>query len=228
MQKLNLHRRPTRHPAVVDLLGGVPTTTVSPGTATVPGGAEPPRPAPRPGGGGLGRWRPGKKALAAAGVAVAVVAGGAVLTQISHGGTNAANVAAAPTAVGVPALHLSSTPPPPTPPSAGGVCSADRGDQNSAVGVIEAFEYAYYATRDAAAARALATPTSSVQPVPQLQQHIDAVPVGTNYCLRTVPLSAGVYLVNLTLMQPGQPARSGTLTVTTTEVNARWYVEDFT
>lgn len=70
-------------------------------------------------------------------------------------------------------------------------CRADRGDQRSGAGVIATFNYAYYNRRDGAAARALATPTSTVTPAPELQTFIDKLPQGSNYCLRTVELSDG-------------------------------------
>ncbi len=79
------------------------------------------------------------------------------------------------------------------------------------------------------AARALATPpTSTVTPAPpELQTFIDKLPQGTNYCLRTVELSAGVFLVDLSVMRPGEPVERGTQTVTTAKIDGLWYVDVF-
>jgi len=53
------------------------------------------------------------------------------------------------------------------------------------------------------------------------------VPVGTNYCIRTIKLSDGVYLVDLSLMKPGQRVDRGTQTVTTQKTDGRWFVDVF-
>lgn len=100
------------------------------------------------------------------------------------------------------------------------------GDQNSGVGVIAAWNHAYYVQRNAAAARALATPNSSVVPADQLQPFIDAVPVGTNYCLRTKELSEDVYLVDLSELRPDGAQRI-TQTVTTKKIDGKWFVDVF-
>jgi hypothetical protein len=67
-----------------------------------------------------------------------------------------------------------------------------------------------------------------VLPGPELQKVIDAVPIGTNYCLHTVELSVGVYLADLSVMQPAQPVKRGTQTITTVKIDGRWYVDIFT
>jgi hypothetical protein len=133
---------------------------------------------------------------------------------------------------GLPVLNLSDdTEPEPAAatadPEAAGECRADRGDQRSGPGVIAAFNYAYYNRRDAEAARALATPTSTVTSAPELQTFIDTLPQGTNYCLRTVELSDGVFLVDLSVMRPDVPVERGTQTVTTAKIDGRWYVDVF-
>lgn len=217
MRKPNIKRRTPRHPAVVDLLGGAPT-------------------APAASGGGGGRRRAGRTAaVAAAGVAV-VVAGVVAVGQITADHSSAAEPAAptdtapGPTGDnGLPVLNLpdDTEPVATTDPETASECRADRGDQRSGPGVIAAFNYAYYNRRDAAAARTLATPTSTVAPAPELQTHIDKLPQGTNYCLRTVELSDGVFLVDLSVMRPDVPVERGTQTVTTAKIDGRWYVDVF-
>ncbi len=78
--------------------------------------------------------------------------------------------------------------------------------REAALGVIAAWNYAYYVRRDAVAARALATSNSSVVPAEQLQPFIDDIPVGTNYCVRTKALSPDVYLVDLSELRPRRRA----------------------
>jgi len=237
MKKPNLGRKSSRHPAVIDLLGGTPTGNVPPGTPTtgaVPGGpAKPPPTAARRTRGPAGGRRPYVKTAAAIGMAAAIVAAVVVandqIREDNPDPTHAAMTAAAPTDEnGLPTLNLPEPERVEEPEAAGdGDCRADRGDQKSGAGVIAAFNHAYYSQRNGEAARALATPTSSVQPAPELQKFIDAVPVGTNYCIRTIKLSDGVYLVDLSLMKPGQPVDRGTQTVTTQKTDGRWFVDVF-
>lgn len=222
MKKPNLKRRTPRHPAVVDLLGGAPTAPVASG-------------------GGGGRRRAGRTTTAVAAAAVAVVVAGTVAVgQLTADHSSAAEPApSADTADaafgpvddnGLPVLNLPAEPEPAAAaadPEAAGECRADRGDQRSGPGVIAAFNYAYYNRRDAAAARALATPTSTVTSAPELQTFIDTLPEGTNYCLRTVELSAGVFFVDLSVMRPDVPVERGTQTVTTAKIDGRWYVDVF-
>ncbi|TCN53492.1 hypothetical protein EV641_106136 [Rhodococcus sp. SMB37] len=220
MRKPNIKRRTPRHPAVVDLLAGAPT-------------------APAASGGGGGRRRPGRTAAVAAAAVAAVVAGVVAVGQITADHSSAAAPAApadttdtafGPTGDnGLPVLNLPADTEPvaTTDPETADECRADRGDQRSGAGVIAAFNYAYYNRRDAAAARALATPTSTVKPAPELQRFIDKLPQGTNYCLRTVELSGGVFLVDLSVMRPDVPVERGTQTVTTAKIDGRWYVDVF-
>lgn len=230
MRKPNITRRTPRHPAVVDLLGGAPTSPAAMPSTLTASAASGPAASPR---GERGRWRPGRTAAVAA--AVAVVAAGA----ITVGQLTADHSAAEPAPStdiedpasdnGLPVLNLPAEPEPAAAadPEATSECRADRGDQRSGPGVIAAFNYAYYNRRDAAAARALATPTSTVTPVPELQTFIDKLPQGTNYCLRTVELSEGVFLVDLSVMRPDMPVERGTQTVTTAKIDGRWYVDVF-
>lgn len=228
MKNPNIGPKPSRHPAVVDLLVGSPTGDTPPGvraTGTAPGGSAASSPA--------SRW-PRGKTLAVLGAAAAVVVAGAVTAGQLGGGTDrepaqvASTVTADPDENGLPILNLPDPEPTEEPAASDGECRADRGDQKSGAGVIAAFNHAYYSQRNGEAARALATPTSSVLPGPELQKVIDALPVGTSYCLRTIELSDGVYLADLSVMQPAQPVKRGTQTITTQKIDGRWYVDVFT
>ncbi|MDF3311710.1 hypothetical protein P3H15_42780 [Rhodococcus sp. T2V] len=228
MKKPTLGRSTPRHPAVIDLLGTTPTAEHPPGARTMAlGGPATPPPPPRsplpsP------RGRRGGTVAAVAAVAVAV-AGGVGISHMRSGESESASTAATTTATaaadenGLPILNLAE----PEAAASDGDCRADRGDQKSGAGVVAAFNHAYYSLRNGEAARGLATATSSVLPGPELQKVIDAVPIGTNYCLRTIELSDGVYLVDLSVMQPAQPVKRGTQTVTTQKVDGKWYVDVF-
>ncbi|MDT2007241.1 hypothetical protein FXW78_26825 [Rhodococcus opacus] len=169
--------------------------------------------------------------MAAVAAATVAMAGGVAISHLRNGDSETASTAATPSATtaadenGLPILNL---PEPEQAETSASECRADRGDQKSGAGVIAAFNFAYYSQRNGEAARGLATSTSSVLPGPELQKVIDAVPIGTNYCLRTIELSDGVYLVDLSVMQPAQPVKRGTQTVTTQKVDGRWYVDVFT
>ena len=234
MKKPTLSRKPSRHPAVIDLLGTTPTadhppgarTTALGGPATPPPPPRSPLPPARPGRG------PGKKTIAA--VAAVAVAAGMAISHLRSGDSETASTAATTSATaaadanGLPILNLPDPEQVEQTSASDGECRADRGDQKSGAGVIAAFNHAYYSQRNGEAARALATPTSSVLPGPELQKVIDALPVGTSYCLRTIELSDGVYLADLSVMQPAQPVKRGTQTITTQKIDGRWYVDVFT
>ncbi len=235
MRKPNIKRRTPRHPAVVDLLGGAPTSSAA--TPSTPTASAAPGPAASPRAGG--RRRVGRTAAVVV-VAAAVVAGAIAVAGQFTAGHSAAESAASTEASdpafapvddnGLPVLNLPEDTEPaaaPADPEVSDECRADRGDQRSGQGVIAAFNYAYYNRRDGVAARALATPTSTVTPAPELQTFIDKLPQGTNYCLRTVELSAGVFLVDLSVMRPGEPVERGTQTVTTAKIDGLWYVDVF-
>ncbi|ROZ53011.1 hypothetical protein EEB12_28755 [Rhodococcus sp. WS1] len=236
---MKLSKRPQRHPAVVDLLGGTPTTARPGGAANAasPGGSVAPKllAAPQIAPGAESpqdprRWN--KKAVigGVAGLAVVAVIAG---TMLNGGGDQPENTAAAATTTEsesdtLPILDLPETSTTPTPASSevDDECRADRGDQNSGAGVIAAWNHAYYIQRNAGAARALATPNSSVVPADQLQGFIDSVPVGTNYCMRAKALSEDVYLVDLSELRP-EGAERITQTVTTKKIDGKWFVDVF-
>ncbi|MFD6058243.1 hypothetical protein [Rhodococcus wratislaviensis] len=104
-------------------------------------------------------------------------------------------------------------------------CHSDRGDQKTAAGVIAAFEHAYYVLRSGQAVRALTTPGSPLPTADKIQAGIDTVPLGTNYCLRTIETNDNHYTLVLTEMRPGEPATQFTQTITTTHVDGRWLID---
>lgn len=79
----------------------------------------------------------------------------------------------------------------------------DRGDQSSGVGVVKAFDYAYYVRRDAVAARALGTPAARMGSAQQMQPFIDKRIPGTRHCLSITDEGKGLYTVELTETAPG-------------------------
>lgn len=215
----------TRHPAVVDLLGGAPNSN-----KTRPNKAADRRPSTRPrprrprsttrrfymlGGGVL--------------VALAVIGGRVALTSEE---TNTAT--SEPNAADVAVTEPETTDPLPDallPPEATGeleadTCRTDSGDQKSGPGVIAAFEYAYYVDRSGEAARALATPESPLPQGSSIQTNgIDTVPPGTTHCVRITPIGTGVYSVALAEMRPGQPPVQFPQTITTKEIDGRWFID---
>ncbi|MCD2114323.1 hypothetical protein LQ384_24750 [Rhodococcus rhodochrous] len=225
---MKLGKNTSRHPAVVDLLGGAPTP--SPGAtpdAVAPGDARDgalvaPAVTPQA---RSERHTPQRTRIAAAvvGVAAAVIAG--VVWGVAGDDSQNAVDATQVHGTGAPILELSDAPAAPV-SDLDDECRADRGDQRSGAGVIAAWNYAYYVRRDAVAARALATPNSSVVPAEQLQPFIDDIPVGTNYCVRTKALSPDVYLVDLSELRPDGVQRI-TQTVTTAQIDGKWFVDVF-
>ncbi|TWH44364.1 hypothetical protein L612_003400000150 [Rhodococcus rhodochrous J38] len=225
---MKLGKNTSRHPAVVDLLGGAPTP--SPGTtpeAVAPGDARDgalvaPAVTPQA---RSERHTPQRTRIAAAvvGVAAAVIAG--VIWGVAGDDSQNAAAATQVESADTPTLELSDAPAAPV-SDLDDECRADRGDQRSGAGVIAAWNYAYYVRRDAVAARALATPNSSVVPAEQLQPFIDDIPVGTNYCVRTKALSPDVYLVDLSELRPDGVQRI-TQTVTTAQIDGKWFVDVF-
>ncbi len=221
MKKPNLGRPAKRHPAVIDLLGGAPTTSSSgAANAAAPGG-----PAAR------GRRTPAKLAIAGGIGVVAVAVIGTTVWSTSGGeqpaDTAAAATTAAPDEDTLPILDLPDPAPATTTAASSEVddtCRADRGDQDSGAGVIAAFNHAYYAQRNAAAARALATSNSTIVPADQLQPFIDAVPPGTNYCVAITPLTEAAYSVDLTELRP-EGAQRIPQTITTKKVDGRWFID---
>ncbi|MHA4854757.1 hypothetical protein L1080_035325 [Rhodococcus sp. MSC1_016] len=231
MTKPNIGRNPARHPAVLDLLGNTPTAHHPPGARTKALGGPATPPPTRPPLPSTNGRRPGKKAVAGIAAAAVAVAGAVAISHLRNEDNENAHTLSPTVAVdenGLPILNLPKPEQAEKASASDGDCRADRGDQKSGAGAIAAFNFAYYSQRSGEAARALATPNTSVLPGPELQRVIDTVPLGTSYCIRTIELSHGVYLVDLSLMRPDQPLSRGTQTVTTQEIDGRWYVDVFT
>jgi hypothetical protein len=90
--------------------------------------------------------------------------------------------------------------------------------------VILAFERAYYVQRSGSAARALTSTDSSMPSAVDIQRGIDAVPVGTRYCVRITPAQAGagaVWAVDLTEQWPGAAPAIYHQSITTTVSTGR-------
>ena len=228
-----------RHPAVIDTLGAAPAgapkaarpTTSSPKTPKAPKASKVPKPsgapkAPRSPKGEPPR-RPYLLRYAAALLLVAALLGWFLLRVFSGSDTSAPVVAqgddVAPTSM--PALAV--TPPaavtePVADPSA---CRTDQGDQKTGAGVIAAFEHAYYITRSADAVRALATPDTSLPLAEKIQAGIDSVPVGTTHCVRITAIASDVYSVVLAEMRPGIAPEQYPQTITTKDIDGRWFVD---
>ncbi|MEU6562545.1 hypothetical protein [Nocardia nova] len=199
MKFLNNRPRPPRHPAVIDTFGADPAST------------------PRRHNEAHARSharRPGMKTAAAltAIVSIALTVWAVQQPQAHHPAADPVTTAHPPTSAGT------------TEPDE---CRADPGDQDSGEGVVKAFEFAYYVTRSADQARKLAAPTSSVQAADALQAVINDLPPGTTYCLHTTAIAADVYLVVLSERRPGQQVQQWTQTVTTKQLDGRWYVDVF-
>ncbi|NMM90368.1 hypothetical protein B2J88_39585 [Rhodococcus sp. SRB_17] len=137
--------------------------------------------------------------------------------------TLAADDGAAPTSM--PALAV--TPPAATtePVADPSACRTDQGDQKSGANVIAAFEHAYYVTRSGDAVRALATPDSPLPLADKIKGGIDSVPAGTTHCVRITPITDRVYSVVIAEMRPGQAPGQFSQTITTKDIDGRWFVD---
>lgn len=233
--------RSTRHPAVVDLGGAGSTRTPTPSTPPkqsmpkAPKRSQPSRSGPSGSGGrpGLRRWwLPALGAVAA--VVVAGVIGIDTVTDDSTGATSSvAESTSAQDDSGLPVLNLPAagaptpTPESPAPSPVREDCAAERGDQDSADGVVRAFQYAYYVRRDGAAVRALAAPSTTVADGPAMQSSIDALPPGTSYCLTLTEIGPSLFATRLTELRPAAPPQLYAQTVSTTQIDGRWFVEAF-
>lgn len=216
----------TRHPAVIDLLGGTSLPTSIPGAATAPTHVS-------------ARnllkllrerdFRSIRLCCVAALTVVVALSGWFALRLLSSDDEStperipqaASTSEPAPTLDTSPAA-LAAEPAAETDPT---VCRNDAGDQKSGPGVIAAFEYAYYVTRSGAAVRALTTPDTSLSSAEKIQAGIDTVPAGTAHCVRIAPITNGIYSVALTEMRPGQPLAQFPQSITAKELDGRWFVD---
>ncbi|MDF2468117.1 hypothetical protein [Rhodococcus erythropolis] len=215
----------TRHPAVIDLLGGAPMPA-SAGTTRTVSPPMPPRPPKLP----FKRdFRSPRLRYVAAFIAVVALLGWFVLRLLSSNDESAQERIADETDTSETAPTLDVTPPvlataPPTEtdPTA---CRTDPGDQKSGPGVITAFEHAYYVTRSGTAVRELTTPDTSLSAKEKIQAGIDTVPTGTTHCVRITPISTGIYSVALTEIRPDDAPGQFSQTITTKDIDGRWFVD---
>ena len=212
----------SRHPAVIDLLGGapLPTSIGTPTDVTSPQPAKASKPPHQK------RSRsPRLRYLAALTVVVALL--GWFLLRIFSGDDEAVRTVDESSTSEIPTVDV--IPPAlavePSSKTDPGTCRADHGDQRSGPGVIAAFEYAYYITRSGVAVRALATSDTSLPPAEKIQAGIDTVPTGTTHCVRITPITTDVYSVALAEMRPGQAPAQFPQTITTTNIDGRWFVD---
>ncbi|TSD94821.1 hypothetical protein FOS14_19455 [Skermania sp. ID1734] len=222
MTATNIRRR---HPEVVDLLTGTTTSeeepvavaaSPAPVAATADAVAQSQRRRRR-------RW----PVLGGCAAVIALAAGGAAWALTGPTGDDRETVSPTTATLSSPATSVptSTTTMPAAPPQ--DECRSDAGDQATPEGVIAAFEHAYYQQRDAVAARALASPTTTVTDPADLQTFIDKVPVGAAYCVRITPLATNVYLIDIAVTPPGAQTTRNTGTVSTVNINGRWYVDAF-
>ncbi|WP_433678342.1 hypothetical protein [Nocardia sp. CA-119907] len=102
---------------------------------------------------------------------------------------------------------LTAGPPTTTPPQgacvglAGQTVTDTAGDAHSPVGVIAAFEHAYYSQRSAEAALRLVAPEAGLA-VEALAAGIASIPVGTTHCVAITPIADGAAEVHLVELHP--------------------------
>ncbi|GCB59583.1 hypothetical protein HND25_26870 [Rhodococcus erythropolis] len=211
-----------RHPAVVDLVGGTPQRATADTTPTVTAPV-PPTPPKRP---RTKDSRSPRLHYIAALIVVVALLGWLSLRLLSGNDESAPKRIADETNTSETAPTLDITPPAPAAAETDlTACRTDPGDQKSGPGVIAAFEHAYYVTRSGPAVRALTTPDTSLPPAEKIQAGIDTVPTGTTHCVRITPITAGIYSIALTEMRPGQPPAQFPQTITTTNIDGRWFVD---
>ena len=212
----------TRHPAVIDLLGGTPHGAGANTAPTVTAPTPPPVPKrPRKRDSRSPRLR-----YVAALTGVVALVGWFVLRLLTGNDEHAQERIADETDTSETAPTLDVTPPTPAAAETDATaCRTDPGDQKTGPGVIAAFEHAYYVTRSGTAVRALTTPDASLPAKEKIQAGIDTVPTGTTHCVRITPIAVGIYSVALAEMRPGQPPAQFPQTITAKELGGRWFVD---
>lgn len=94
------------------------------------------------------------------------------------------------------------------------VTGAGAGDSKSVDGVVLAFEHAYYNERDAKKALSLTSKDSPMVDAKALQEGIDSVPRGTEYCV-SITTKGDEARVELTEARPSAAPETFTQTITT-------------
>lgn len=94
------------------------------------------------------------------------------------------------------------------------------GDRKSVAGVVLAFEHAYYTERDAKKALSLTSKDSPMVDATALQEGIDSVPRGTEYCV-SITTDGDEARVELTEARPSAPPETFTQTITTSRAGDR-------
>ena len=79
--------------------------------------------------------------------------------------------------------------------------------------------------RSGDAVRALATPDSPLPLADKIKAGIDSVPTGTTHCVRITPITDRVYSVVIAEMRPGQAPGQFSQTITTKDIDGRWFVD---
>lgn len=218
---------------MIDTLGGapLPASVGTPKNVSSPKASRPPkalRPpkAPRP-----PKDEPPRRSYrlhyAAALLLVTALFGWFLVRVFSGSDTPAPTLVADDAVAPTPMPALAPAPPAATtePAADPSACRTDQGDQKSAANVIAAFEHAYYVTRSGDAVRALATPNTPLPLADKIQTGIDSIPAGTTHCVRITPVSDRVYSVVIAEMRPGQAPGQFSQTITTQDIDGRWFVD---
>lgn len=194
-----------------------PSSGSAPGYTILPADAFAPKTSPK------------RKRLTMAAAASVVVAG---LIAVGVYGTvgGGDDAPAAPRATTV----VAAKPPPsdeqcPTRTSGNVTTGRDAGDTESGVGVIKAFNYAYYVKRDANAVNEFVLPAARESVIPSianLQKAIDDLPASTTHCLTITDLGEGLNRVDLAQIVPGPGGDRITFhqMIQTTSENGRWLI----
>ncbi|MFC1473152.1 hypothetical protein [Rhodococcus qingshengii] len=216
----------TRHPAVIDLLGGTSLPTSPPAATTAPTHANAPKSPTSP---REKNSRAIRTRCVAPLIVVVALPGWFALRLLSGDDESTPERIPQATSTLEPAPTLDTSPaalaPEPAAETDPTACRNDAGDQKSGPGVIASFEYAYYVTRSGAAVRALTTTDTSLPSAENIQAGIHTVPAGTTHCVRITPITNGIYSVALTEMRPGQPPTQFPQTITAKALDGRWFVD---
>lgn len=87
--------------------------------------------------------------------------------------------------------------------NAGFLRSNGPGDRLSPVGIVAAFEYAYYVDKDSGRAAELTAPEAGIDPARLHDQGIARLPEGTTHCLEARETRGGIVTVELSELRPG-------------------------